>query len=155
MSSEQKVAHQLIHKKLSLALAESCTGGLLAHQLTNIPGSSIFFRLGVITYANEAKKNILNVPQETLTRYGAVSSQTALQMAKHVRIIAKSDFGIAITGIAGPTGATAKKPLGLTYIAISSKRKTVCSKSVFKGSRLKVKKQACEKALKLILKMTK
>jgi PncC family amidohydrolase len=149
MQLAKKVAFILIRKNQTLSLAESCTGGLLTHWLTNVPGSSKFLKVGIVAYANEAKEKLLRVSHSTIEKHGAVSLPTIQQMAKGARLILKTDFGIAISGIAGPTGATAKKPLGLTFIAISSKKKTQSFKFIFNGSRLSVKKQAATKALNL------
>jgi len=151
MKLAKKVAHLLIQKKKTLSLAESCTGGLLSHTLTNIPGSSAFFKVGIIAYANEAKQRLLNVSPSTIKKHGVVSFPAIEQMAKGVRAILKTDFSMAISGIAGPAGATAIKPLGLTFIAVSS-RKRICSfHFVFKGSRLSIKRQAATKALEILL----
>lgn len=151
MKLAQKVAYLLIQKKKTLSLAESCTGGLLSHALTNIPGSSAFFKVGIIAYANEAKQKLLNVSSATIKKHGVVSFPAIEQMAKGVRSILKTDFSIAISGIAGPTGATATKPLGLTFIAVSSKNRMNSFHFVFKGSRLSIKKQAAIKALTILL----
>lgn len=151
MPLETKIAKLLTKSKKTLSTAESCTGGLLADRLTNVPGSSNFFNLGVVTYANQAKSKLLKISPKTIQKHGAVSKQVALAMAKGVRKILHSDFGIGITGIAGPSGATKNKPVGLVYIAISSKNKSICVKSIFKGTRTSVKSQAATKTLKLLL----
>lgn len=116
---EEVVVNKLIQKKLSLATAESCTGGLLAKRITDISGSSEIFRLGLITYSNMAKNQLLNIPLELIDQFGAVSEEVAREMSIKVRLLAKAHFGIGITGIAGPTGATSQKPLGLVYIALA------------------------------------
>ena len=152
MKLAKKVANLLIQRNITLSLAESCTGGLLSHELTNIPGSSKFLKISIVAYANEAKEKLLGVPSATLKKYGAVSLPTIRHMAKGARRLLKTDLGLAISGIAGPGGATPTKPLGLTFIAISSKNKTHCFRFVFKGSRLSVKKQAATKALEILLK---
>jgi nicotinamide-nucleotide amidase len=151
MPLEKEVACLLIKHHKTLSLAESCSGGLLANRLTNIPGSSRFFKLGLITYSNEAKTKLLKVPVAVLKKYGAVSPQTAERMAQGVRRLARTDFAIAITGIAGPGGGTTIKPVGLVYIAISSKTKILCVKNIFKGNRLRIKDQAATQALRLLL----
>ncbi len=151
MFIEEKIAKLLIQQKKDLALAESCSGGLLANRLTNIPGSSRFFKSGIIAYSNEIKTKLLKVPVSLLKKYGAVSHETACAMAEGVRIQLQTDFGVSITGIAGPDGGTAQKPVGLTYIAVSSKEKVECLECHFKGDRLKVKQQATTEALKLLL----
>lgn len=148
---EKKVAQALIKKRKTLSLAESCTGGLIANRLTNISGSSRFFKLGIIAYANSAKTKLLKVPPSALKKYGAVSHQVALLMAKNVRGLSKTDFGIGVTGIAGPSGATKNKRVGLVYIALDSKKQALSLRFLFKGKRTTVKSQAASKALQLLL----
>ena len=151
MNITKKVARALIHKGKTLSLAESCTGGFLSNALTDIPGSSKFFKAGVISYSDAAKNKILKVPNSTLQKYGAVSIPCVRQMAQGIRQLTKTDFSIALSGIAGPSGGTKTKPIGLTFIAINSKKQTRSFKFIFKGSRLSIKKQAATKALKLFL----
>lgn len=117
---EEVVVTLLRNKNLTLATAESCTGGLLAKRITDQPGASEIFHLGVITYANKAKEKILGVKPQTLQNYGAVSPQTAAEMAISIKNLAHADFGIGITGIAGPDGGTVEKPLGLVYVALAA-----------------------------------
>ncbi len=150
MHLEQKVAQQLITNRKTLAIAESCTGGLLTHRMTNVPGISHFLKIGIIAYSNEAKVKILHVPPAVLRRYGAVSEQTAIAMARAVRKIHQSDFGVGITGIAGPSGGGPSKPVGLTYIAIHAGLETLCLQCHFKGNRLAIKSQAANQALRLL-----
>ncbi|MFA5088761.1 MAG: CinA family protein [Candidatus Omnitrophota bacterium] len=144
------MAKLLIHNKKTLSLAESCTGGLLADRLTDISGSSKFFKLGIIAYSNKAKNKILKVPQKDLIKFGAVSSQVARKMAKGVRRILLTDFGLGITGIAGPLGSAKNKTIGLVYIAIDTSKNNLCFKYVFKGPRRQIKKKAADQALKLL-----
>lgn len=151
MSIEKKIAQILIKKKLTLAIAESCTGGLLTHRLTNIPGSSHFLQLSIIAYSNPSKIKLLKVPSQMIEKHGAVSESVAIAMAKNIRKMQKTDFGISITGIAGPTGGNFKKPVGLTYISLGTKSKTICQRFIFKGSRARIKSQAATKALELFL----
>lgn len=151
MRLEKKVAALLTRHKKTVSVAESCTGGLLSNRLTHIPGSSIFFRLGLITYSNESKIQLLKIPSRILSTYGAVSEEVAILMAKAVRKLQKTDFGIGITGIAGPQGGTRKKPVGLTYIAISTDLETLCVKCCFEGNRIQIKTQATTQALNLLL----
>lgn len=106
----------------TLAVAESCTGGLVGHSITEVPGCSTFFMGGVISYANEVKHHLLGVPMETLDAHGAVSQQTALAMAQEVRRLLAADVGLAVTGIAGPTGGTPAKPVGTAFVAVSTPR---------------------------------
>lgn len=150
MRLERKVAQRLIANHKTLAVAESCTGGLVVNRLTNIPGSSRFLKLGIIAYSNAAKIKLLGVPKAVIRRYGAVSEQTALAMAKAVQKIHKTDFGIGITGIAGPTGATRAKPVGMTYIAIHTRLETLCLQYLFKGNRTGIKSRAATQALRLL-----
>ncbi len=150
----QKLIKQL-HMSLlksgkTIATAESCTAGLLSSSLTQTSGSSRYFILGVTTYSNEAKEKLLGIPALIIHKFGAVSKKIALLMAKNVRKLAKSDFGVSITGITGPTGGSLQKPVGTVFIALSSKNKNSCKKFVFKGNRNSVRKQATLKALQLL-----
>lgn len=153
MNLEQKIGIILTKQKKTLAVAESCSGGLLGHRLTNIAGSSNYFVGGVLVYANRAKTRFLGVSSHLLKKYGAVSQPVAHNMANSIRKILKTDFGISITGIAGPTGGTIQKPVGLTYIAVAKSKKTLCKEFHFKGSRQKIKTEATQSALKLLLKL--
>lgn len=152
MTLEKKVAKLFIQRKKTLAIAESCTGGLLSHRLTNIPGSSGFFKLGMILYANDAKIKLLKIPQNIIHQHGAVSPQTAKLMAEKIRKILNCDIGIGITGIAGPTGQTKNKPLGLVYIALGAENRIICRKFIFKGNRRTIKLAAATEVLKILLK---
>lgn len=151
MLPEEKLLKALEAKKRTLSLAESCTGGLLANRLTNIPGSSKVFLLGIIAYANSAKCRLLKIPEKIIQSYGAVSSPTARLMAGSARRLAKADLAAGITGIAGPGGATKNKPAGTVFIAVSSGKKSIVKKFFFKGSRLRIKKQAADKAIEMLL----
>ena len=147
---EGVVAEKLTNRGLILAVAESCTGGLVSHRLTNIPGSSVFFRQGMIVYSNEAKKELLDVPDEVLEEFGAVSSQVAEAMARGVRLAGDADLGLAITGIAGPGGATPTKPVGLVYLALAYDGDCLVEKHTFSGQREEVKYRASQAALNLL-----
>lgn len=136
----------------TLALAESCTGGLLGSKFTALTGASEFFLGGIISYANEVKVRQLNVKEKTLRIHGAVSMDTAEEMAKGAWKNLKSDYAISITGIAGPGGGTKEKPVGTVYIAVSSKNKTTAKKFLFKGSRKEVREQAAAEAVKMLIK---
>lgn len=129
------VAKMLTNHHIRLAVAESCTGGLVSKLLTDIPGSSAFFVQGLVTYANEAKMRLLGVHPTTLEKHGAVSEHTARAMAEGARQIADADYALAITGIAGPSGGTAEKPVGLTYIALADRANTNVQRFVFGGDR--------------------
>lgn len=142
----------LIKNKKTIAVAESCTGGLLSTLLTQISGSSQYFIVGVVAYSNRAKKNILKISPQLIAKKGAVSQEVARDLAQSVRKIAKTDFGIGITGIAGPTGATPDKPVGTVFIAIDSKFRKICKKFNFSGSRITIRKKAALKALGLLKK---
>ncbi|MDD2702746.1 MAG: CinA family protein [Candidatus Omnitrophica bacterium] len=143
--------HKLLVKKtLTVAAAESCTGGILSGILTSLSGSSKYFKLGVVVYSNEAKQRILKIPAKVIDAEGAVSAKVAGLMAEAVRKTARTDFGIGITGIAGPSGGTDRKPVGTVYIAVASAGKTVCLKRIFKGSRGSIRKQSALKTLELL-----
>jgi nicotinamide-nucleotide amidase len=147
---EIEIKALLTKGKKTLAVAESCTGGLLSHLITNVAGSSQYFILGVITYSNAAKTSLLKIPQDLIIKNGAVSRKVAALMAQSVRKLARADFGIGITGIAGPGGGSLKKPIGTVFIAIDSAKEKICQKFYFKGSRLSIKKRAAKKALELL-----
>ncbi|MDA3951499.1 MAG: competence/damage-inducible protein A [Spirochaeta sp.] len=134
----------------TLAVAESCTGGLLAHRLTNVAGSSAWFRGGIVAYSNEMKRALLNVPADLIEREGAVSEPVARAMATGVIEACGSDCGVAITGIAGPGGGSEAKPVGLTYIAVTCDGETVCHRYRFPGDREVVKARAAHTALSLL-----
>ena len=147
----KKIFIILKEKSLKIATAESCTGGLISHTLTNISGSSEFFDIGIVSYSNTAKIELLGVPDELLEKFGAVSEQVAKTMAEGVRKKSNVDIGIATTGIAGPTGGTKEKPVGLVYISISSTNNTIVKKFKFEGSRLENKESTCNAAINLLL----
>ncbi len=145
------VSQQLKKRNLTIATAESCTGGLISHMLTNISGSSDYFDGGVVSYSNRAKIELVGVKDNMIKKYGAVSEQVALAMAEGIRTKSKVDIGLATTGIAGPTGGTKEKPVGLVYIAISTSNKTEVKKFLFSGSRLQNKESTCNAALSMLL----
>ena len=140
----------LIRKKLTIAAAESCTGGLLSNRLTDVSGSSACFKAGVIVYANEAKESFLGVAGRTLKLHGAVSAPVAIEMARAIKHYACADIGISITGIAGPTGGTKAKPVGLVYIALVTDKECAVKELRLRGSREEIKFQASQSALNLI-----
>ena len=135
---------------MTLAVAESCTGGLITHLLTEVPGISSSLLMGITAYSNRAKTKQLSVPEEIILTHGAVSKEVALAMASGVRKAASADIGIAVTGIAGPTGASLEKPIGLVYIAISGPDGENVRKFNFKGSRSGIKEKAAAAALEMI-----
>ena len=147
---EEDVGDLLNERGLSIAVAESATGGLLSHMITNVPGSSNYFMGSVVSYDNEIKARVLGVKKEILEQHGAVSRQTGEQMAEGVRKVMNVDIGLSDTGIAGPTGATTEKPVGLFYIGLSSKDGTHVERHVFRGSRLENKRSAAEATLSML-----
>jgi len=136
---------------LWLAVTESSTGGLLGHLITNVPGSSTYFKGGVIAYANEVKEDVLGVSSQTLDTFGAVSKETVIEMARGVRKVLDADIGVAISGIAGPGGGTDEKPVGTTVIGMSALEKETTKLFVFKGNRLDIKTQAAQAAMQLVV----
>ena len=146
-----KLSKKLKEKKLRLATAESATGGLIAHILTNISGSSDYFDRGIISYSNKAKIELLDVSREDLAKYGAVSEIIARQMADGARKKSGVDIAVSTTGIAGPTGGSKEKPVGTVFICFSSKTKTLVKRFKFIGDRLEIKEQFCKAALEMIL----
>ncbi|MEE9500403.1 MAG: nicotinamide-nucleotide amidohydrolase family protein, partial [Candidatus Omnitrophota bacterium] len=149
-SLEYVIGEMLAKNRKTLAIAESCTGGLIANRITNVNGSSKYFKMGIVAYSNEAKVNLLGVSKDKIKKYGAVSKQVALDMAKGVKRLSKADVGLGITGIAGPKGATKRKPIGLVYIAVAGDKIKTVKKCLFIGSREEIKLQASIAALNLI-----
>ena len=147
-----KIVKTLRRKKLKISFAESCTGGLLASSITSISGSSKIFTLGMVTYSNQSKINILKVPKKIIDKYGAVSYETCLEMVKNLSKISRTNISISITGIAGPKGGTKEKPVGLVYIGLKKEDKIVVKKYLFKNkNRNSIQKATVIKALNLIL----
>jgi len=144
------VGRLLRERGLTLAVAESCTGGLVSHRITNVPGSSDYYRGAVTAYANDVKEKLLQVLRQTLVRHGAVSEQTAAEMARGIRRVIAADVGISVTGIAGPTGGTPEKPVGLVYVGLNASDAAWVERHVFDGDRLKNKERAAEAALNLV-----
>jgi len=147
---EKKIGMLLTKQGLTLATAESCTGGLVAHRITNVPGSSAYFVGGIVAYANEAKEALLGVQPATLAAHGAVSEEAAREMARGARQQLGADLAVAITGIAGPSGGTPDKPVGLTYIALSAPAVDLVERHVWTGERLENKEASAEAALRLV-----
>ncbi|MCD8390638.1 MAG: CinA family protein [Firmicutes bacterium] len=146
---EKKVIELLIAKKMTVSTAESCTGGLLSAFLTSVSGASEVLNECIVTYSNEAKMRELGVKRETLDAFGAVSEQTAREMAAGICEKTGADVGISVTGIAGPTGGTAQKPVGTVYIGVSVNGKADASLFHFDGNRDEVRSQTCREALKM------
>lgn len=147
---EDVVVRMLAKRKLTIATAESCTGGMLAARLVNVPGVSDVLKTGYITYSNKAKRKLVDVNKASLKQYGAVSEKVAKEMAKGAALCSKSDVGISVTGIAGPDGGTEDKPVGLVYIACYVKGKTKAAQLRLTGNRQKVREYATAKALVLV-----
>jgi len=140
----------LREQRATLAVAESCTGGLLAKELTDIPGSSDYFSAGWITYCNEAKTSFLNVDPDLIQQHGAVSEPVARSIAQNARSLAQTDYALSLTGIAGPTGGTQEKPLGLVYIALADKNDVQVTRNIFPGDRPGIRRRAAYTALNLL-----
>ena len=152
----ERIVKLLQKKRLKISFAESCTGGLLASTITKISGSSRIFTLGLVTYSNQAKINILKVPNKIIKKHGAVSYETCVSMVKNLNKISKTNISVSITGVAGPKGGTKEKPVGLVYIGIKKNSKTIVKKYLFKNKkRNSIQKTTVDKALKLILSIAK
>ena len=151
MELNRKIVSLLKRKKMSLAVAESCTGGLLSNTITSVNGSSKVFSMGLVTYSNKSKTNILNVPKKIINDYGAVSVQCCLSMVNNLSKISKSKICVSITGIAGPSGGTKKKPVGLVFIALKKGKKVTIKKCLFKNKgRIFIQRETVKKSLILI-----
>jgi len=148
-----KVINLLKRKKLKIAIAESCTGGMLSSAITSVGGASKVFTMGLVTYSNQAKMSILKMPKKIIQKHGAVSIQCCLAMVNNLSKISKSKMCVSITGIAGPKGGTKQKPVGLVYVGVKNGRKILVSKNQFKNKgRSAIQKATVKKALNLILK---
>ena len=147
----QLLHKKLIKKKLTISAAESCTGGLLAHNLTKLANSSKYFQMGLTTYSNQAKIKILKVNKSIIKKYGAVSPETCKAMVKNLAMISKSKINISITGIAGPNGGTKLKPVGLVYIGVKKNNKLLIMKNLFKNkNRIGIQKATVKRSLEII-----
>ncbi|WP_028307292.1 CinA family protein [Desulfitibacter alkalitolerans] len=151
MNTLQCLINLLKEKGLKIAVAESCTGGLLGGALTSMPGSSEFFEMGIIAYSNKSKIKLLGIRDATIHEYGAVSENTAKEMAINIKNTAGTHIGVSITGIAGPGGGSRDKPVGLVYIGISMEDNTYIYKHCFGGDRASIRKQSVLSALEHIL----
>ena len=148
----KKIVGLLKRKKLKISIAESCTGGLLSSTITSVSGSSKVFSLGLVAYSNQSKTKVLKIPKKIIKKYGSVSYQVCLAMVKNVSKISETNMSVAITGIAGPSGGTKIKPVGLVYIAIKKGNRTKVKKYLFKNKeRFHIQKSAVNKSLGLIL----
>jgi len=149
-----KLVKKLIQKKLKISFAESCTGGMLCSTITSISGSSEVFDLGLVTYSNKVKIDILKVSKKVITQYGAVSKECCLSMVKNLSKISKANISVSITGIAGPNGGTNLKPIGLVYIGIKKGNKIIIKKNLFKSrNRILIQKASVVASLKIINKI--
>ena len=148
----KNIVKKLIKNKLKISIAESCTGGLLSSAITSVSGSSKVFNLGLVTYSNQSKINLLKVPKNIIKKYGTVSEQVCLAMVKNISKIDKADMSVSITGIAGPSGGTKKKPVGLVYIGVMKTNKIKINKYLFKNrGRAFIQRSAVSKCIGLIL----
>lgn len=147
---QEVVVKLLKEKKKTISCAESCTGGLLSAKITDVSGASEVLNRGIVSYTNIAKMENLNVPKEVLDKFGAVSEQTAKFMAEGIRNVSKTDIGVSITGIAGPTGGTKEKPVGLVYIALATEKETIVKKLMLDGNRQKIRELTCKNVLNLV-----
>ena len=148
----QKIVKLLKKKKLKISVAESCTGGMFSSVLTSVSGSSKVFTLGLVTYSNQSKNRLLKVPKQIIKKYGAVSVQCCFSMVNNLSKISKSNVAVSITGIAGPSGGTKQKPVGLVYIGVKRANKVKINRFLFKNkSRSNVQRAAVKKALELVL----
>ena len=156
MNFNKKIVSLLKRKKIKISFAESCTGGLLSSTITSVSGSSKVFKMGLITYSNQAKTSLLKVPQKIIKKYGAVSVQCCLAMVNNLSKISKSKVCISITGIAGPGGGSKQKPIGLVYIGIRFGKKVIVNKCNFKNKgRIFIQKQTVKKTLNLLAQLIK
>ena len=151
-NKSKKIVSLLKRKKLKIAVAESCTGGLLSSAITSVSGSSKVFTLGLIAYSNQSKIKVLKVPKSIIRKYGSVSEPVCLAMVKNVSRIGKTNMSVSITGIAGPSGGSKKKPVGLVYVGIKKSNRSEVKKYLFKNKgRAYIQKAAVNKSLGLIL----
>ena len=152
----QKVVKLLSKKRLKISFAESCTGGLLSSSITSISGSSKVFTLGLVTYSNKSKTNILKVPKKIIMKHGAVSYETCLSMVKNLYKISRTNISLSITGVAGPKGGTKQKPVGLVFIGVKKGNKTLVKKFLFKKRTINsIQRSTVYRALSLILSFAK
>jgi PncC family amidohydrolase len=149
-SLAQSVGELLNKQHLTLGLAESCTGGMIASYITDVPGSSAYFEGGIVAYSYQAKEHLLGVPASILERDGAVSAETVMAMVRGARKVLNVDVALAITGIAGPSGGTPDKPVGLTYIGLASPRGELWRKYIWKGNRRENRELSARAALELL-----
>ena len=149
----ERLQREMVESNETLSVAESCTGGLISHRITEVPGASGYFRLGIVAYSNEAKVRLLGVKEDSLVRFGAVSEAVAREMASGVAGIARSDWGVGVTGIAGPAGGTPDKPVGTVFIGVFSSRNSICrvERCDFDGGRSQIKEKTASEAIRYLL----
>ena len=156
MILNKKILSLIKRKKMKLAIAESCTGGMLSSAITSVSGSSKVFNMGLVTYSNQAKINLLKVPKRIIKKYGSVSVQCCLAMVNNLSKISKSKACVSVTGIAGPKGGSKQKPIGLVYIGVRIGKKVVVNKCNFKNKgRIFIQKQTVKKSLNLLARLIK
>ena len=155
MRLEERLGDLLRQRGGTISVAESCTGGLLASRITDVPGSSAYFRGGIVAYQNDVKERLLGVSPEILKRFGAVSEESARAMAHGCRKLFSSDIAVAITGIAGPGGGSPNKPVGLVYIAVSALDKVACERFFWSGDRALNKESSVRAALNMVVRTLK
>lgn len=154
MTPERIVHDIFVERKLTLAVAESCAGGLVSHRITNIPGSSLYFKGAIVAYSNEAKTSLLKVPEGLIKEHGAVSAEVAAAMALGVKRVLRADVAASVTGIAGPGGGTDDKPVGLAYMAVAMGNDVTTCMVEFDGERAKLKERFADAVLKFIVERT-
>ena len=155
-SLNKNIVDKLIKKNLNISVAESCTGGLLSKSITSISGSSKIFQCGLVTYSNKSKRKLLNISKNVIKKFGAVSKEVCFFMVKNVSKIANTSMSVSITGIAGPSGGSKKKPVGLVYIGIKKGNRIFIKRYLFKNKgRTYIQKAAVKKSLNLILNILK
>lgn len=151
MTPERIVHDILVERKLTLAVAESCAGGLVSHRITNIPGSSLYFKGAIVAYSNDAKTTLLRIPKKLIVRHGAVSAEVAAAMAMGAKRVFRTDIAASVTGIAGPGGGTDEKPVGLAYMAVAHGKNVATCRVEFDGERAKLKERFADAVLKFIV----
>ena len=151
MTTEEELKRLLAGSRKTFALAESCTGGLIASRVTDVPGASEYFEAGVVSYSNRAKEKFLSVPARVIASHGAVSAETATEMAVGIRHAADSDIGLSVTGVAGPDGGSLAKPVGTVFIGLAAEGTTIAKRYFFSGTRREIREQTAEAALRLLV----
>ena len=151
MKAEERLRAIMVQRGMRIALAESCTGGLISSRITDVAGASDYFEAGLVTYSNRAKESILSVPHDLLVAKGSVSAEVAGRMAEGARQVTGADIGLSVTGIAGPGGGSVEKPVGTVYMGLAAEGKTLVRQHLFSGDRAAVRSQTSDAALKLAL----